>query len=47
MKLEVFCLIEGRFGVRSIATDPKIAEKQAKEINFWPDGLPPHHHYLD
>jgi hypothetical protein len=41
MKLEIFCLLFGYFWLRSDATNPKIAEKQAKKINFWPDGLPP------
>ena len=41
MKLEIFGLIEAHFGVRSSATDEKIAEKQHEKINFWPDGLPP------
>jgi hypothetical protein len=45
MKLEIFWLIEAHFWLRSIATEPKIAEKQAKKINFWPDGLPPQQLY--
>jgi hypothetical protein len=41
MKLVIFSLIEAHFGVRSIATDSKIAEKQAENNNFWPGSLPP------
>jgi hypothetical protein len=41
MKLGIFCLIEAHFGVRSDATNSKIAEKQVKNWNFWPDRLPP------
>jgi hypothetical protein len=40
MKLVIFSLIEAHFGVRSVAKDSKIAEKQAKNNNFWSGSLP-------
>jgi len=41
MKLEIFGLVEAHFFIRSSATNEKIAEKQAKKINFWPGSLLP------